>query len=175
MAIANPTAECSSESKTRPADNSANSNVFGTINHPRRPCRRKTSIPPNNTIGARQNRQMRIRSNGCIGALATPTIAQSKPKTASATYVHPRASTILTGSGFFISGTVYQKFVSSELENYTAIIRCQHFVIFGLYLARLEVDPATNANQTMKRTEPAKRNCRHPVLDRHRRSEVFPA
>ena len=141
--------------------------VFGQRNHERLPHRNKRTMP-------------RVSASGKMAAIknvGSPDwhIMTAQPKTTSATYVHPRASTILTGSGFFISGTVYQKLVRSELENYTAIIRCQHFVIFGLYLARLEVDPATNANQTMKRTEPAKRNCRHPVLDRHRRSEVFPA
>jgi hypothetical protein len=37
--------------------------------------------------------------------------------TTSATYTHPRASTIVTGSGFFISGVFYQIMVRRGVGN----------------------------------------------------------
>ena len=80
--------------------------VFGQRNHERLPRRNKRTMP-------------RVSASGKMAAIknvGSPDwhIMTAQPKTTSATYVHPRASTILTGSGFFISGTVYQKSVRSR-------------------------------------------------------------
>ena len=79
---------------------------FGMTNHTRRPRRNERIMPSVSASG----------KNAAINNDGSPDkqIPTTQPKTTSATYVHPRASTILTGSGFFISGTVYQKSVSSR-------------------------------------------------------------
>ena len=83
-----------------------NTTVFGTTNPKRCPVRSEKTMltgsesimdPPINTPG-----QSKVEAVEAIAIKITTHNAMS------ATYIHPMASTILTGSGFFISSTFYQ-------------------------------------------------------------------
>ena len=82
------------EIPTRP-----HTSVFGQRNHARLPRRNWRTMP-------------RVSASGKTAAInndGSPDfhIPTAQPKTTSTTYVHPRASTILTGNGFFIPSPAF--------------------------------------------------------------------
>ena len=88
--------------------------VCGTRNHPRRPRRSDKAIPSDSRSGKEPHKNNGQTSPSWSIPKTCATISTMIHTTDSATYIQPSTSTILTGSGFFISGTVYQKSVSSR-------------------------------------------------------------
>ena len=86
--------------------------VFGKRNHTRRPRRNESNMPKDSasekTPTSTTPRRPDARSPP---SRHTPTSVHRVTRTDNATYIQAIASTILTGNGFFISQTVYQKFI----------------------------------------------------------------
>ena len=97
-----------------PSKKSEKTTVFGTRNHPLRPRRSDKTIPSDSRSGNEPHRTNGQTSPSWSIPKTCATISTMIHTTDSATYIQPSTSTILTGSGFFISGTVYQKSVSSR-------------------------------------------------------------